>query len=853
MSYFPFRPLMLSMAGFVLLSADLAGPAFAQIRLQAAIDSASGGVVNLDPLITYTGYASISGKLIIEGHGAQIDLENNGTDYTTLYMNTGAAATLRDMNFISGDAGISFRDNSSGVIERCSFRNISQAITHPGVGNITVADSTIDLQGIEGFCVGINLGFSDSDGSLILALNNVTIKNGQYGVLMHKGRINAAQCLFQNLITAISGNAMCQIRSSRFLQCSFSGISLSRPSAEDIKPEVVLESVFMQNCHYGVNLDEAWFSFLNCSFLQGDQGVIGNRIPGSSSKPAEIRDCLFQEQATFGAIFRQSQYVTLTGGTWDRCWIAVECDETAHAVLNDVTIDGRDLAVCGVAVAGRSGADIEIRNSSIYGHLNGVDIQNGGQAIIDKCLFEAQQFSALIAVEGVRADITGCRITNSGQDGVFYSDKNGKPAWGVCSDNVITNAGCGLPDPSIGRSEQAGTGIALFGAGPVEMERNIITGSHDLGIGLLNKAKANVRENVIQGDGFSGIMAWDIDDVTVEDNLIIGHVNHEQSGLLIGGQNSVINRVAVRRNLIAANNYGVVESRAVTNLIFQNNFITKNLAQGVSCSAGGGAAENCAFLDNADYQFFNAGAGSNVLTHCLIYSKSGLGTYAKTHAQIIDARQCFWGTASGPCNGAPSPGGGCMTHGQTTFSPWLDSSPLEACFSGDPVRGVASSVFSNSSSPWIGLSTSTPTAPYTSFAAMRPADAYAPPAPEHSVSSRPLYLWTTSAWRDLGQVSLSLTADWTNRTVWLVRYDYASGAFEYPGLLVSPADSLPGPIQIIAPASHFINGTYYFMSPPALAAIQQHTLSLQPSQLPQDTNGDGVLDICDLMRAFFPQ
>lgn len=208
------------------------------------------------------------------------------------------------------------------------------------------------------------------------------------------------------------------------------------------------------------------------------------------------------------------------------------------------------------------------------------------------------------------------------------------------------------------------------------MYRDVVFGKPSKGFTLMGGRKGlviaspatgvDVRGNVVRDNQDGGIVVAGAGENTVRDNRIEDNGSTFEVGLEVSGSNNL-----VRGNVISRNGTGIMLSGDGHTV--EKNTIVNNFYHGVNVSSGNTTISSNAIIGNYVIGVVIGAAATATVMRNSIFGNAWVGTNCGINNQsgwTIDARQNFWGSASGP--GLNPADGVCGTLGaSTTTDPFV--------------------------------------------------------------------------------------------------------------------------------------------------------------------------------------
>ncbi|HEV8606849.1 MAG TPA: right-handed parallel beta-helix repeat-containing protein [Tepidisphaeraceae bacterium] len=236
----------------------------------------------------------------------------------------------------------------------------------------------------------------------------------------------------------------------------------------------------------------------------------------------------------------------------------------------------------------------------------------------DGLIYDYQKNGMAFNGEGLTATVTGNTVSGAGPTGLLGQNgiQVGFGAKGIISNNIVS--GNNFTGTSAGAA-----GILLFEAAAGSIVTGNTVSGNDIGIYVIDTAgNTDISNNEATGSDYDGIWVEGGDATITQNNV------HDNPGSGIGAGTQ--GRRTVSDNKIHHNDLNGIELfEDVDGSSISNNFITDNHARGI-------------YVDH-----LASGAASLVVRHNDLRGNSDGGLDNET-ADRIDARENWWGSASGP-------------------------------------------------------------------------------------------------------------------------------------------------------------------------------------------------------------
>lgn len=813
------------------------------IQLKAD-DTLTGGVVITKDTVLRgagdksTGISTIKlgkGESITVAPGATLTLENfdiqsADTKTPSIIVSEGAAGNFNKVTivatiFIALGAMPTSLDNIQS-------NGLDQAISHAGNGTLTVTNSQFLNSGL----AALNIAYSASSTSMTLNVSNCAFTTGSnFAILVNKPTTaTVTSSTFSGFPQAIGGPVNLTATGVTFTNNGTYNINLSKSGAT--RPRATISGSHFTGGTYGVLLDNGFANISNTDFTGLEQALAAINGAGSQAEPIVLNGVTMTNISLFGFLSNAGGYVNVTNGTYTKIKHPFELEANTQATMTGTVINASNVALPGPAVVMRGGSGGTFDNMTVTGHLNSFDAKEGATLTVKNSHMISPEFSGVIAEDSSVATVQNNVFTSNGQDGIFIGTAAASDhSTGLVENNIILDSGVGPIDNAIGRTSQAGSGIALTGAGPFIVRGNEVGRSFDAGIVNLGGTAGTILENnVIYGNLKAGFYLQDINGIIVRDNMVVAQTVTGQAGLSL---NNVTN-VAFSRNFVSNNNYGVIAGGTESGVTHTASVFLQNAVQGMSINAGTQTVTNSAFLNNAtsSYQVFVNSAGQSVFSNCSFSAANKLGLYTNRGScqapsgLRTTALNNYWNNAAGPknnCTGA-SPDSR-MEYQNADVAPFLTASKTEVFYSGDTLRSISSSVLSADATAWVSAAMPVASFTDTTLGLMRLAASISETAPAGVADPRAIYLWSTGPLKRMtsSNVTLRFTMPGTPTNIKFSHYNRTSLKFDSQ-LNVTTDAGFPGKWIVTASADKFVGGTWYFQGsvvPPSTKYIDVGVLT----------------------------
>lgn len=791
----------------------------AEVPFQSVLDAASGGLVTLNPANRYVGSAWIGSSLVIEGEGAVVDL-SPGSGWKAISVLNQAHVTMRNLTIEGGDAAVSCALETSITLSGVVLRDMDQGIIHAGAGGVNLSRTQV----LNTTSMGMNLAYQS--GAVTLRMSDSIVSGGQFGIMLKNGGAEITGSRFENLAQGVShpGPGSISISGSEFLTLANFALNLGYENGGVL---LDLRTSRFQAGTIAVQLRKGTLAANECTFLGFEQGIVCLEGLNSPPLPGIIRDCRFENMSTFGIHFPDGGHAQVSGCVLLRNQAGIFMKTGGSIFVKECRIDSDSIALPGVGIGLRSGVQAFIHDTEIIGHLNSVDAQMNTELLVEDCMFRRPLFSGIILLDNSVMTVRRSQFLDNGQDGIysddgdFYTREPIPPCRGTVEECYVDNAGAHPADPAVGITERAGSGIVTIGKGPWRIVGNRVRGSWDVGFVTGSDAEFYMQYNESYGNRLGGFVATGTARGTIEDNLFAGS---SEGGVQPGAQVGLNSRVALtlRRNLLAGNGYGVIESQVSSaySTSLNDNLFVQNINQGLTNRLGMISSRRNVFLDNGDWQIFVLSPAQSIFADGVFSAPNKKGLYVERGPCLSPygvpavATLNYWNNSAGPWNGClgPSPNTR-MQYQNCIVEPFAELPPVEAWYSGDPLAGKAETSVSRQSTPWFQCQLPERTQRHQVFGAQRPSIDSGVVAPPDAMDPRPIFLWNTLALRGLpGEIRATIQTRPLAGTVTFVRVDPATGSV-LRTLPVSWNESAPTKAIISAPASAWSPGVWFFVSP----------------------------------------
>lgn len=347
-----------------------------------------------------------------------------------------------------------------------------------------------------------------------------------------------------------------------------------------------------------------------------------------------------------------------------------------------VATNGLDSATCGVppnpcrsitqAIANAADGDTILVRPGLYGDLNNDGVLGGPGEERSSRFFGAVEIGKRL------------RVLSTGGAEVTTIDLNGAMMFDVGLSGVgIQAAGAQFGERGAGFTVTGANahGIQLDGAANVLIAGNILRRNGQRpdptsmnGIYVNTAGFVEIRDNQIIDNPSGGVSLFSggttTGQVSVHDNVVSGsNFSEGSTGISVGDANPHL----VYRNVITDNSYGLAIIDGAARIT--NNVISGN-RDGVLISGFGTAARHTAFVRNSFVGNYNYGlyitagmpAGLAIRENNFYGNGSGCGI-ASQSANSFEARNNYWGTATGPSATDPADGV-CAFNGPVNTTPF---------------------------------------------------------------------------------------------------------------------------------------------------------------------------------------
>ncbi len=162
----------------------------------------------------------------------------------------------------------------------------------------------------------------------------------------------------------------------------------------------------------------------NCAISKNGTGGTGIYVSGATLVVSDTTITAFN----IGVNIESGGVVELTGLTVTNCKFGVLVSGAASSVTIDLNSSFTYLPVGGSGVGIMDGASAIIRNSSLEGFNNAVNVlpsTPGGTVKVIKCFFKDNNVSALCVVSSEDVLFSQCRVEGAKTDGIYFEDSTG--------------------------------------------------------------------------------------------------------------------------------------------------------------------------------------------------------------------------------------------------------------------------------------------------------------------------------------------------------------------------------------------------------------------------------------------
>ncbi|CAN5174715.1 hypothetical protein BH09SUM1_BH09SUM1_33490 [soil metagenome] len=741
----------------LLLSLTLAAGAVhaAAPAATTALDKAlpSNGVLNLNADDLLTGGIIISHDTIIHGasnkaagttssiklgpgesivvlSGVKLTLENVNIDASdpsapVVEIKAGAHGVFNKTTITGGSRAYSFGLGSDGVVTDLIATGQVEAIAHAGNGRLTVTGATISNSSH----ASILLAHDSASTSMIANLTTVTMSSAPYGILAERySSIVLNQVSLSSYSTAIHGPLDLSAYNSDFrnntthIDAKYDGTN---------QPYLNLNDDFFGQGTTAVKLDHGRGSLIATSTFEDQSAgiVLTGETAAPPNNPFTIRQNTFNRISGYSISAVGGGSILTYNCFFNDCKNPVNFEGTDYLGVSSYVIENASTDDLGVAVRLRDVASGSVNNIHAVGYQHGIDGEHLGDSdhyfFIEDSTIEDSTSSGVRVVDHSRLALYRLVVTFSAEEGIIVGSGESDATSANVSENHVTSSG--LDDSTGGH----GGGILLSGAGPFNASANVITDS--VGPALMINGSGNdniIERNLIMGNEGTGLSLLNSGDILISDNAITGTLAPGQAGISIANSSNLL----LTRNLIASNAAGIVTSGSANGISGTGNVIVRSVGKGIDVNAGTVNFSTSAFIDNGDYQAFISSPTQSIFSNSVFagINKKGLftnrGSCAAPSGNRTTATNNFWNDGAGPqdnCIG-PSPDSR-MEYQNADVTPFLNASPLDFYYSGDPVRGVSPSIVSVGATPWVSVTLPEVTTPDHTLAMLRAPVTDAPP------------------------------------------------------------------------------------------------------------------------------
>lgn len=719
--------------------------------------------------------------------------------------------TVTGSTFTGQTYGISF-DGNQATVTGSRFNNHQIAID--AYHDLTVSDTTFTNIGVDGTTWAIKMNTPPADPEIVdLTVSSADFSGQTFGIAFTGNHATISESTFADHRIAIDAFHNLTVTNSTFTRVEEEpdtwAIKTDAAGGNPLQIVVVVNGITVDNYWWGIDTPARSLTVENSQFSRGEKAIILTGEAGTTSNPAQITGNTFTVYNSGTVDFSAGGVLRMAGNEFRDVIAALYSRGGGRLILEDNLIDDEGRRPIQNAILANNAMVIEARRNTIRGFINSIVQQTDGSLVAEDNVFEACAFSGLIIADNVNAAIRRNQFLNNGQDGIFIWQKvvslpEARPSTSIIEDNVVINAGIGPIDPSVGRPEQAGTGIALQGYHTVR--RNLVIGSHDQGISMTySPTDVLAEENVLLNNRLSALMMAEGSQATLRRNLSAGSHGAGAAGLVVfntGDQGSVL----AENNAMLANDFGILHNDLTESSVLRRNLVAGNRSQGISINDGYVAMDQLGLAGNADWQiFYNGPAQPSVINNSSFLAAGQNGLYAFNHPGV-DARNNWWGPGGPVDSFRFAPEQGQMAFQGATVEPYETAPPVETFTTLANVPTISAT-----QTPWLALSAPPPADPSTAiFAAMRylPAAGELPQLPEGLADQRLIQIWTTPDWQHRPQATaaqLDIQAPATSGPLQLLRLDPETGA-----PLASFAASTPvaGTVRLSLDTAQLVTGVY---------------------------------------------